>query len=193
MKESKWIDKDVQNIIKKKIKDVQRAQKELTDDEIQEIMPEVVAFFKEHINDKEVYKDDKGGSFLLIKVPENVKPTKMAKMNRDDPDEEMRGYMFCGTRLGSILVNGGVSFWKSIIPGNSYFVRGKLNIQYDITGTWGTGKYTDSEGKEHKKFTKQQYFKTLELACKKTGFNEEELDEDDIIKNYTFNAWQNMG
>jgi len=187
---SKWIDKDVKKIIEKQIENVQQARKELTDEEIEEIIPEFLDFFKKHRNDNEPFQDKKGGFIIVVKVPKGAEPKKV----NSQFTEEDQYLIFCNSRFSSMKVFGSKTFWmKTNKPDVPYVVRGKLNIQYDIAGTWGTGTYKDSEGNEHKKLSARKYFKTLEKACETLGFNIDDLDEDDIIKSYTLNAWQNLG
>lgn len=187
---SKWIEKDVQKIIEKTIENVQQARKELTEEEIEEIIPEFLDFFEKHKKNKEVFQDKKGGFILVIKVPKGSKPQEVNSQYSD----EKQYRIYCNSRLGSITIFGSKAFWletkRADVP---YVIRGRLSVQYDIVGTWGTGTYKDSEGNERKKMSKRKYFKSLEKACETLGFDYEELDEDDILKNYNFNAWQNLG
>jgi len=178
---SKWIDKSIKNLVEESVKKVQMARKTLTEDEINEIMPEVIKHFKQHANDREVFQDKHGGYILLIEIPEESKP----KVTNSQFTEGEQWQVMCGSKLGFVSVFGAADeFWKATTEkGQKYFVRGSLKEQFDIKGTWGVGK----------PFSKRQYFKSLEEACKKTGFDIEDLDEDDVERTYTFNAWQNMG
>lgn len=178
---SKWMDKDVKKIIKDKVSNIQLSRKMLKPEEIEEIMPEVVKHFKKHPDDRDVFQDKYGGTILLIEVPKEAKPN----VTNSAFSEGEQWQIMCKSKLGLVSVFGDrVNFWEATTErGEAYFVRGSLKEQYDIIGTWGVGKM----------FSTRQYFKSLEDACKKTGTEREKLDEDDISRTYTFNAWQNMG
>ena len=99
-------------------------------------------------------------------------------------------------KLGFIGVWGSLEFWKPIIKqtGKIVVVRGKISVQYSIRGTYGTGTYVDSSGEERPKLgKKERYFDTVKKACEATGMDEAKLTEDDILKTYSLNAWQQIG
>lgn len=188
---SKWVDKDVRKIVEETIKKVQVIRKTLEQEEIDKIMPEVVKFYKQHKKDEEIYQDDSGGYIILIEIPEKAEP-KASKSQYSDGEQWQ---IICGWKLGRVSVFGDrKDFWeKTTEQGEIYYVRGWLKEQFDVKGTYGVGTYTDHEGNERQKSSKQKYFRSPEEACEKRGFNLEDLDRDDLAISYTFNAWQNMG
>jgi len=188
---TKWVDKDVQKIIKKQIENVASSRTMLTDEQIDDVMQRVLKHHKAHAKDNEVYEED-GVSYLWFEMPELNQKPKTLQTRTEDGKTKKKFRIACRTKLGWIGFFGWNDFWKPCEDNEIYWARGKLRTQYDIKGTWGTGEYTDSEG-ETKKKLKRLYAKSLEEACKKTGMNIDDLDEDDLDLSYTMEAWQNLG
>lgn len=166
---SKYIDSKLLKKLNKQIDSIEIARREVSDDKLAEIMKRVSAFYAEHIDDDQIFFD---GKTAYIYVKTWSKPEKEPIPKKNQYTDELTVRISCNWNLGFIGIFVNKEQWQKIGWDKHVWLSGKLTTKFDIMGY------------------PQNYYKTIELACKANNVDIKKITESDIIKSYTLNVYQ---
>jgi len=138
--------KDIKMEVIKQIEEYERGKFELSEDDLEMIMPEVIKFYNNHPEDQDVYRD-KNGCILLIQTPKALYNKKGELINNlecyesnygGDDNYLMRDCKFrIYNKVGSIGLFAEQEKWQ--LMGNIYDEKGfvkvpNLKLRYKLLG-----------------------------------------------------------
>lgn len=163
-----FFDQNFKKKISKRIDESIKYRETLTIEQLKEIMPKVKEFYlnKENIG----FYNDGIRDFVIIKTPtEEMGGPKQSKSQYGD---EPQYHWFCQTPTGVfITVFGTQPQFESMGFNSVVCITGRVRTQYQL-------------------LNEQGYYKSVSDLCKKTGYNEETITEDDYRERYSINVIQ---